>query len=162
MKQALITLVAVMFSTVAWSRPPEASIKAENRKMPTPIEIVTAFCAAFPDGDGKVAIRRYFTPRTVWINEGVSRTTGIEEAITFLERPNRSRIIAAVHFDMLAIAADGNRVLTERLDRFVRADGSEIAAAKVMGIFEVDGDHIVAWRDYFDVNFGKKISDDKR
>jgi limonene-1,2-epoxide hydrolase len=32
----------------------------------------------------------------------------------------------------------------------------------VMGIFEVEGDHIVAWRDYFDVNAGKKISGDKR
>jgi limonene-1,2-epoxide hydrolase len=31
-----------------------------------------------------------------------------------------------------------------------------------MGIFEVDGDHIVAWRDYADVNAGKKISVDKR
>ena len=63
---------------------------------------------------------------------------------------------------MLAIAADGNRGLTERLDRFVRADGSTIAAAKVMGLFEVDGDCIIAWRDYFDVNFAKKISKDQR
>ncbi|MGO4317931.1 limonene-1,2-epoxide hydrolase family protein [Agrobacterium sp. MCAB5] len=129
--------------------------------MPKPIEIVKAFSAAIPEEDGKVAIRRYFTSQTVWVNEGVSRTTGIDEAIAFLQRPNRSRSVAAVHFDMLAIAADGNRVLTERLDRFVRADGSEIAAIKVMGIFEVEGDHIVAWRDYFDINAGKKLSDDK-
>jgi limonene-1,2-epoxide hydrolase len=130
--------------------------------MPTPIETVTAFSAAISEDNGKTAIRRWFTPSTVWINEGVSSTTGIEQAIAFLERPSRSPEIAAVHFDMLAIAADGNRVLTERLDRFVRADGSEVAAIKVMGIFEVDGDHILAWRDYFDVNFGKKLSDDKR
>ncbi|MBT2298177.1 limonene-1,2-epoxide hydrolase [Pseudomonas fluorescens] len=129
--------------------------------MPTPIEVVTAFSAAFPEDDGKVAIRRYFTPKTVWVNEGVSSTTGTEEAIAFLERPNRSPSIAAVHFEMLAVAVDGNRVLTERLDRFVRHDGSQIAAFKVMGIFEVEGDRIVAWRDYFDVNAGKKISDDK-
>ncbi|MEL4887264.1 nuclear transport factor 2 family protein [Pectobacterium betavasculorum] len=124
--------------------------------MSTPTEIVAAFCAVFPENDGKVAIRRYFTPKTVWINEGISETTGIEEAIAFLERPNRSPSIAAVHFDILAIAADGNRVLTERLDRFVRADGSEIAAIRVMGIFEVEGDRIVAWRDYADVNAGKE------
>ncbi|MGE7472037.1 limonene-1,2-epoxide hydrolase [Bosea sp. NPDC003192] len=130
--------------------------------MLTPIEVVKAFSAAIPEDDGKVAIRRYFTPQTVWVNEGVAKTTGIEEAIAFLERPNRSKSIAAVHFDMLAIAADGNRVLTERLDRFVRADGSEIAAFKVMGIFEVEGNHIVAWRDYFDVNAGKKIAQDNR
>ena len=126
--------------------------------MPTPLETVMAFCAAIPDDNGKTAIRRWFTPATIWVNEGVSTTTGIEEAIAFLERPGRSPEIAAVHFDMLAIAADGNKVLTERLDRFVRADGSEVAAIRLMGIFEVDGDHIVAWRDYFDVNAGSRIS----
>jgi limonene-1,2-epoxide hydrolase len=116
--------------------------------MPTPIETISAFCAAFPINNGEDAIRRWFTPKTVWINEGLSITTGIEEAI------NRPRLpqVAAVHFDMLAIAADGNRVLTERLDRFVRADGSEIAALKLMGIFELEGNSILAWRDYFDVN----------
>jgi limonene-1,2-epoxide hydrolase len=72
----------------------------------------------------------------------------------FVADPNRSPSIAAVHFDMLAIAEDGNRALTKRLDRFLRSDGSEIAAIKVMGIFEVDGDHIVAWRDCADVNAG--------
>ena len=161
MKRVLITLVAVMFSTVAWSRPLQATQAGES-KMPTPIETVTAFSAAFPEDNGKAAIRRWFTPKTVWINEGVSKTTGIEEAIAFLDRPDRSKAIAAVHFDILAIAADGNRVLTERVDRFVRADGSEIAAARLMGIFEVEGDKIVAWRDYFDVNFAKKVSADKR
>jgi limonene-1,2-epoxide hydrolase len=160
MKRVLITLVAVMFSTVAWSRPLRAT-QGEG-KMPTPIETVTAFSAAFPEDNGKAAIRRWFTPKTVWINEGVSKTTGIEEAVAFLDRPNRSKAIAAVHFDILAIAADGNRVLTERVDRFVRADGSEIAAARLMGIFEVEGDKIVAWRDYFDVNFATKVSADKR
>lgn len=167
MRSAFVTLFAVMFSAVAWCQPPKTSVKKpsvkiEASRMPTPIEIVTAFSAAFPEDGGKIAIRRYFTSKTVWVNEGVSRTTGIEEAIAFLERPNRSPSIAAVHFDMLAIAADGNRVLTERLDRFLRSDGSEIAAIKVMGIFEVEGNHIVAWRDYADVNAGKKISDDKR
>jgi limonene-1,2-epoxide hydrolase len=162
MRSALITLAAVMLSSIAWAQPPQASATIEDGKMSTPIEIVKSFCAAFPEDDGKVAIRRYFTPQTVWIDEGISKTTGIDEAIAFLERPNRSKSVAAVRFDMLAIAADGNRVLTERLDRFVRADGSEIDAIRVMGIFEVEGNHIVAWRDYADVNAGKNISADKR
>lgn len=162
MRSALIALAAVMISGVAWAQSPGTPVKTEDRRVSTPIEIVTAFCAKFPEDEGKAAIRKYFTSGTVWINEGISRTTGIDEAIAFLERPNRSPSIAAVHFDILAIAADGNRVLTERLDRFVRADGSEIAAIKVMGIFEVEDDRIVAWRDYADVNAGKKITPDKR
>lgn len=162
MRSVLVTLAAVIFSSVAWAQSPAASDRTEDRRVSTPIEIVTAFCATFPEDDGKAAIRRYFAPHTVWINEGISKTTGIEEAIAFLERPNRSQSIAAVHFDILAIAADGNRVLTERLDRFVRADGSEIAAIRVMGIFEVEGGRIVGWRDYADVNAGRKITPDKR
>ncbi len=162
MRYVLSVLVAMIFSSAAWAQSPVASDRTQDSRMSTPIEIVTAFCATFPEDDGKAAIRRYFTPDTVWINEGISKTTGIEEAIAFLGRPNRSPSIAAVHFDILAIAADGNRVLTERLDRFVRADGSEIAAIRVMGIFEVEGDRIVAWRDYADVNAGRKITPDKR
>jgi len=125
--------------------------------MPTPIEIVSAFCAAFTENQAEPAIRRWFTPSTVWVNEGLSVTTGIEEAV------NRPRLasVAAVHFDMLAIAADGNRVLTERLDRFVRDDGSEVAALKVMGIFEIEDGQIVAWRDYFDTSAAKRISPDR-
>jgi limonene-1,2-epoxide hydrolase len=71
--------------------------------MTAPLETVKAFCAAFPENDGRTAIRRWFTPQTVWVNEGVSVTSGIEEAIAWLERPERSHGIAAVHFDMLAI-----------------------------------------------------------
>jgi limonene-1,2-epoxide hydrolase len=124
--------------------------------MPTPIETVTAFCAAFSKDHGKSAVRQWFTPETVWVNEGISVTTGIDEAIAALEAVEKSFGIKDAHFDMLAIAADGNRVLTERLDRFDRADGNQIGAAMVMGIFEVEGDRIVAWRDYFDVRAAEK------
>jgi limonene-1,2-epoxide hydrolase len=126
--------------------------------MPTPIETVTAFFAAYPEEHGRIAIRRWFTPKTLWVNEGVAVTTGIEEAISMIDKLETSSGIATVRFDMLAIAADGNSVLTERLDRFERADGSEIGAAKVMGILELDGDRIVAWRDYFDVTLIQKIA----
>ncbi|GLK79052.1 limonene-1,2-epoxide hydrolase [Methylopila turkensis] len=119
--------------------------------MPTPIETVSAFCAAFVEDGGRPAVRRWFTPSTKWVNEGVGVTTGIDEAIGFIDGGETSMGMATVHIDMLAIAADGNRVLTERLDRFERADGSEIGRFKVMGIFELEGDKIVAWRDYFDV-----------
>lgn len=162
MRYALVTMAAAIISSTAWAPTCDASNKSNDSKVPTPVETVTAFSAAIAQDNGKVAIRRWFTPKTVWVNEGVSTTTGIEEAIAFIERPGKSPDIAAVHFDMLAIATDGNRVLTERVDRFVRADGSTIAAVKLMGIFEVEGHCIIAWRDYFDVNFAKKISRDQR
>lgn len=120
--------------------------------MPSPIEIVTDFCNAFPEDGGRPAIRRWFTPETVWTNVGISSTTGIEDAVGMVDELEKTMGIATVHIEMLAIAAEGNRVLTERLDIFERADGSEIGRVTLMGIYETQGDHIIAWRDYVDVN----------
>ncbi|WP_200952310.1 limonene-1,2-epoxide hydrolase [Caulobacter sp. Root655] len=126
--------------------------------MPTPLETVSAFCAAFVEDGGRPAVRRWFTPKTRWINEGVSVTTGAEEAIAMIDELETSMGISTVHIDMLAIAADGPRILTERLDRFERADGSEIGRVMIMGIYEIEGDKIVEWRDYFDVNAIQKFA----
>ncbi len=126
--------------------------------MATSIETVSAFCAAFFKDGGRPAVRGWFTPNTRWVNEGVSVTKGAEEAIAMIDALETSMGISAVHIEMLAIAADGSRVLTERLDRFERADGSEIGRAMVMGIFELEGDKIVEWRDYFDVNALQKFA----
>jgi len=120
--------------------------------MPTSIETVTAFCAAFAEDGGRPAVRCWFKDRTRWVNEGVSVTTGAKEAIAMIDGLESSMGIAMVHIDMLAIAADGSRVLTERLDRFERVDGNEIGRSMVMGIFELEGDKIVEWRDYFDTS----------
>jgi len=50
------------------------------------------------------------------------------------------------------LAVAGNVVLTERLDHF-KWDG-EMIHARVMGAFEVVGDKITAWRDFFDMSKG--------
>ena len=126
--------------------------------MTTPFEIVSDFCSTFVEDGGRPAIRRWFTPETVWTNVGISSTTGIDEAIGMIDELEKSMGIATVRIEMLAIAADGNRVLTERLDIFERADGSEIGRVTLMGIFEIDGDRIVAWRDYVDVNAISKLA----
>ncbi len=55
----------------------------------------------------------------------------------------------AAELKLLNIAVNGNIVLTERVDHMIY-DGHEIAA-RCIGAFEVSGDKIKAWRDYFDV-----------
>ena len=120
--------------------------------MSEPIDVVTHFCAAFSEGRSGLhqAIRRWFTPQTVWINVGLATTTGIDEAIALVEQLERTMGIDSVRIEMLAIAAAGNKVLTERLDYMVDAAGKVMNEDPVMGIFEVDGESILAWRDYFD------------
>ena len=50
---------------------------------------------------------------------------------------------------MLAIAADGNTVFAERVDR-IDAGGRHVDLP-VVGVFELQDGKIAAWRDYFDL-----------
>jgi limonene-1,2-epoxide hydrolase len=120
--------------------------------MPTPTETVEAFlgaCAASKEAMAD-AFRSYFTPDTIWENVGMMTTTGPEEALAIMDQFEAQLGCVTMVVDNLAIAAQGNKVLTERVDHLLKADGSEAMAARVMGIFEVENGKITAWRDYFD------------
>jgi len=54
--------------------------------------------------------------------------------------------------EILNLAVADNVVLTERVDHFL-FDGKPVDA-RVMGAFEVAGDKITEWRDYFDMSGG--------
>lgn len=55
----------------------------------------------------------------------------------------------SVDWQLLHIATSGNVVLTERVDNFT-INGCRVSLP-VMGVFEVEGGRIAAWRDYFDL-----------
>ena len=55
-----------------------------------------------------------------------------------------------IEFRIHNIVADGNVVMTERVDAF-HLPGRTIELP-VMGTFEVSDGRIAAWRDYFDMN----------
>lgn len=120
--------------------------------MPSPIETVESFLAeCAPSKESMVAaFRRYFTPATVWENVGLVTTTGVDEALGLMAQFESSIGMSSMRAETLAISAQGNKVLTERIDYLLRADGSESLAIRLMGVFEIEDDHIVAWRDYFD------------
>jgi limonene-1,2-epoxide hydrolase len=59
-------------------------------------------------------------------------------------------------WEVLHIAARGNVVLTERVDRFRRGDDRIVVP--VMGTFEVADGRITRWRDYFDLRATKPLS----
>lgn len=116
-----------------------------------PAEIVTTFLALWQEPGGlDRSVRDYFTAATVWENVGLARTTGIEEAVALNAQLAASMGLATIRVDNLAVAATGNKVLTERIDHMVDAAGNTLFSAPVMGIFEIAGGKIAAWRDYFD------------
>jgi len=120
--------------------------------MPSPRETVLQFCDhASRDREGlREAIRRWFTPATVWVNTGLAETTGPDEAIALVDELERTMGIASIRIELLAIAETGGKVLTERIDVMLDARGNELSRGPVMGIFEIADGRIAAWREYFD------------
>jgi limonene-1,2-epoxide hydrolase len=95
-----------------------------------------------------------FTDQTVWENVGLSKTTGFAEAKAFIEGFGQMYPIETAEVIVHHAAAHGNIVLTERTDNFFDKGGKQIVSIKLMGVFEMDGPKIIAWRDYFDTAKG--------
>lgn len=119
--------------------------------MSDPVETVERFCATWDQGMDRVhaAVRRYFTPETVWDNVGWSVTTGADEAIALWDT-FALRGFPFIRVEMIHIAAAGHVVLTERVDHLLDADRRLVLSARLMGVFEIAGGKIAAWRDYTD------------
>jgi limonene-1,2-epoxide hydrolase len=63
----------------------------------------------------------------------------------------------SAEWEVRNIAANGNVVLTERVDNFV-ISGKPLSIP-VMGVFEIENGKIKAWRDYFDFStFARQMS----
>lgn len=120
--------------------------------MGTPIETVTAFLTEWSKSPEamRASYHHYFTDATVWENVGVGTTTGVNEALKLLNEFEVGFGIATVKVDMIGMAAAGNIVFNERIDRMIAADGSEIFSIRLMGVFEIEDGKIARWRDYFD------------
>jgi limonene-1,2-epoxide hydrolase len=114
--------------------------------MPDPIDVVRDFCAAWEARDQQ-RILDAFTDDGVYHNMPLDPAVG-KAAIAALLGVILSPA-SDVKFEIRQIAAAGDVVLTERIDRFVM--GGKTVELPVMGAFEVRGGMIAAWRDYFDM-----------
>jgi limonene-1,2-epoxide hydrolase len=109
-------------------------------------EVVREFCAAWEAMDQQ-RILAAFTDDAVYHNMPMAPAVGkdaIKALLGFVLGP-----ASRVNFDIKHIVADGNTVLTERLDTFQMGD--KTVALEVMGTFELRDGKIAAWRDYFDM-----------
>ena len=91
-------------------------------------------------------IMAHFTEDATWIPAiGYPTASGIAEVRSAIE--GFLKVMTKCDIEIVNLAVAGNVVLTERVDRLV-IDGKPHDAAG-MGAFEVRGDKISAWRDYF-------------
>jgi len=112
----------------------------------SPIAVVRDFCAAW--GTATAAeLGNFFTDDAVYHNIPIAAVTGRDQIVATIS--GFAGGFEQIEFQMKAIAADGNTVLTERVDIF-RSPGVSIELP-VMGVFEVTDGLISAWRDYFDM-----------
>lgn len=111
-----------------------------------PIDTVRRFCAAWGTEDLDT-ITGFFTHDAVYHNIPVAPVAGTDQIRTTIE--GFSSGVESIEFRLDAIAANGNTVLTERLDIFTFANGR--IELPVMGTFELRDGKIAAWRDYFDM-----------
>ena len=117
----------------------------------TPLETVESFVAAFiaawEAGDA-ATLGAFFSEDAVYHNGPIDPVTGrdaIEGTLaSFMAMGGR------VDVDLAHALADESIVMTERIDHFIRPEGT--VSLPVMGIFEVSEGRIIAWRDYFDLN----------
>lgn len=110
-------------------------------------QVVRDFCAAWERLD-KQAILDAFTDDAVYHNIPMQPAVGKEaigQLITFVLAQGAN----AIRFEIKHIVAEGNVVLTERVDTFVTGDKQ--IKLDVMGAFELRDGKIAAWRDYFDL-----------
>ena len=108
--------------------------------------IVREFCAAWSRRDAD-ELTAYFADDAVYHNMPMAPLNGRDEIRAFL-----AGFLAGVtfaEFEILNVVADGDIVMTERVDHF-ELNGKK-GGFPVMGIFELRDGKIAAWRDYFDL-----------
>ena len=110
------------------------------------IELIRKFCAAWAKPDA-TALADYFTDDAVYHNMPVQPIQGKDAIKGVIEQFTAP--FERSEWELLQIAAVGDVVLTERVDRFISAD--KTIELPVMGTFEIVGGKIAAWRDYFDL-----------
>lgn len=109
-------------------------------------QIVRDFCTTWESLDKK-RILDAFTEDAVYHNMPLPPAKG-KDAIAGVLNMILGQATSA-KFEIKHIVADGDTVLTERIDTFMM--GGKKIALDVMGVFELRDGKIAAWRDYFDL-----------
>ena len=105
-------------------------------------EFIQACIRADPD-----EFASYFTEDAVWWNSPWPPVKGRDAIRETLRKGSQK--MAALPWKIRHIVADGNIVLTERVDHFLVNDKK--VSVPCMGVFELQGGKIAAWRDYWDL-----------
>jgi limonene-1,2-epoxide hydrolase len=111
----------------------------------TPTQVVENFIDAWNRMDWEAVVGA-LADDVIYHNIPMEKLEGKQAAAAFIKGMQPE----GVDWETLSIAENGNKVLTERIDRFDMAGGKKLVIP-VMGVFEIENKKIKAWRDYFDL-----------
>jgi limonene-1,2-epoxide hydrolase len=115
-------------------------------------DVVREFCAAIGRKD-LAAVEALLDEKVVYHNIGSEPAVGRDASLASVKF--QFDMFDPIEFRLRNIAADGDTVLTERVDE-ITANGIT-APVPVMGTFEVRDGRVVQWRDYFDMGLTGKL-----
>ena len=110
------------------------------------IETIRRFCAEWTKPDIPKIVD-YFTDDAIYHNMPIQAVQGKDAIKGLIEQFTAA--FESGDWEVKNIAAAGDVVLTERVDRFIGPEKN--MSLQVMGVFELSGGKIAAWRDYFDM-----------
>jgi limonene-1,2-epoxide hydrolase len=96
------------------------------------------------------AMRSRVGESLLWTNSGLPTCNGMDEAEAFVRGFAAGVPFVGMQVEVIAVAVAGDTVVTERIDRFLDADGNVLASLPLAGTLVVADGKIVQWRDYFD------------
>jgi len=114
--------------------------------MTTPDALVTTFCKAWSRMDAD-ELAAFFTEDGVYHNIPMAPAEGRDAVHAMLT--GMKAMISSIRFEVRHQVAQGNVVMNERIDHIEM--GGKTVSLPVVGVFEVEGEKIRAWRDYFDM-----------
>ncbi|CAB4634102.1 unannotated protein [freshwater metagenome] len=121
--------------------------------MSQPVNIVQEFCDLMVKRDPE-ALRPFFADNAIYQNCGMPASIGVEAILANLTG-QFGMFPDSYEYVMKNIAADGNTVLTERLDMISTPTG--VQGVPVMGTFVLEGGKIIRWHDYWDGSLPAKM-----
>jgi len=116
--------------------------------------IVREFCDLMVKRDAE-ALRRFVADDAVYQNTGMEAAVGVDAIIENLAG-QFGMFPDSYEYRMQNLAADGNVVMTERLDMIKGPDGT-LHGVPVMGTFIVRDNKISRWTDYWDTALPAKM-----
>jgi limonene-1,2-epoxide hydrolase len=116
--------------------------------------LVREFCDLMAKRDAE-AVRPYFAPDAVYQNTGMAASAGADAIVANLGA-QFAMFPDSYEYRVKNIAADGDVVMTERLDMIRSADG-KLHGVPVMGTFVLHDGKISRWTDYWDTALPAKM-----